>query len=75
MRALLYQRPIHKALATHIWVATHGLRNDGLSTGYRPPRDWPMDQNAEYGKYHVFSTFETFFFLHWNGLKVILSIL
>ena len=29
-RALLCQRPIHKALATHIWVATHGLRNAGF---------------------------------------------
>jgi len=27
-------RPIHKALPTHIWVATHGLRN----TAVEPPK-------------------------------------
>ena len=32
LRAILYQRPNHKALTTHIWVATHGLRNVG--SGY-----------------------------------------
>ena len=30
LRALLCQQPIYKALATHIWVATHGLRNAAL---------------------------------------------
>ena len=25
------QQPIHKALATYIWVATHALRNAGLA--------------------------------------------
>ena len=27
LSALLVSAPIHKALGTHIWVATHGLRN------------------------------------------------
>ena len=29
---------------------------------------WPVNQNAELGKYHVFSSSETVF-LRWNALK------
>ena len=34
-----------------------------------PPPHWPVNQNAEQEKCHIFSSTETVFFFCWNELK------
>ena len=54
---ILYLKSNHEAES----VAKQFVLRSIARGGYSPPPHWPADQNAELGKYHVFSTFKTFF--------------